>query len=400
MSRFVYWFAILGNALAVLPVVRADDIYLKETGTFDRNKFKEWLQEESAATPTQTQLAEAGKGARSVVYRLTERANHSKPGQMASAVNECDYLLKQIVYSPETKNAPLQQAFAGQMVEALTAVLKPKEQHAITRVNAVRVLARLAELSGAEETADLAVKSIDSPDQVEGARYWAFRTLRTLFSHARKPPSAARRAKAVESLVKFIERPNKWSKEPPIEELDGIRLVRREAIRALGTIHDPGVANKKGAEAAWTLVRILRRDKDVSPEPRLDEQVEAAIGLCGLRPDPTGDYQPAYAVAHVGQFLVEFFGRFNARMAGKIEREPWKIYAVRMEESLQGLLTAVPNDPTVKAVAPKAITLLRGIQQNRATTRVSDLEDALKSNPGPASIYKNNLKAVVNPREG
>src|SRR5205085_6749553 len=137
-------------------------------------------------------------------YRLTERANHVKPGLMAARVGECEYLMKTIVYAPEAKNVPLQQAFPGQMLAALTAVLKPKEQHAITRVNAAIVLARLAELSGAEETADLAVKIIDRPDQVDGARYWAFRTLKNLFSNARKPPSAARREKAVESLVKFI----------------------------------------------------------------------------------------------------------------------------------------------------------------------------------------------------
>ena len=44
----------------------------------------------------------------------------------------------------------------------------------------------------------------------------------------------------------------------------------------------------------------------MSPEPRLDEQVEAAIGLCGLRPDSKGDYQPAFAVYHVGAFVRDF----------------------------------------------------------------------------------------------
>jgi len=407
MSRFICWFAVLGFAGAVLPVVRADDIYLKETGTFDRNKFREWLQEESAAAPTQTQLTEVGKGARSVVYKLTEHANHSKPTLMHSAVNECVYLMRTIVYSPDTKNTPLQQAFAGQMLEALTAVLKPKEQHAITRVNAAIVLAQLAELSGAEETADLAVKIIDSPDQVDGARYWAFRTLRNLFSHARKsadsaarkPVSAARRTKAVESLVKFIERPNKMSKEPPIEELDGIRIVRREAIRALGTIHDPGVANKKGAEAAWTLVRILRGDKEVTPPPRLDEQVEAAIGLCGLRPDPNGDYQPAFAIYHVGAFVRDFFNAARKAQAEVNAREPWKIHAVRMEEALKGMAAAIPNDQTIKKVVPLGVALLRGVQQKSGTVSDKDLRTLLEGMKPPPSIYKSNPKAVVNPRE-
>ncbi|MBI1914477.1 MAG: hypothetical protein HYS12_07025 [Planctomycetes bacterium] len=396
MSRFVYWFAVLGFAWVILPTVRADDIYLKETATFDENKFKMWLQEESATPPTQTQLAEAGKGARTVVYRITEHANHVKPGEMARAVSKCDYLMKEIVYSPETKNALLQQAFAGQMLEALTAVLKPKEQHAITRVNAARVLARLAELSGSEETADLAVKIIDNPDQVDGARYWAFRTLKNLFSRATKPVSAARREKAVELLVQFIERPNKVGKDTPIEELDGIRMVRREAIRALGAVRDPGVANKKGAEAAWTLVRILRRDKDVTPEPRLDEQVEAAVGLSNLRPDPKGDYRPAFAIYHVGQFVREFFIRWTRERVAK--REPWKIHAARMEEALQGLAAAVP-DETIKKVVPAAVVLVQGVQKGKESPTAAGLEKLLGELTPPPSVYKSNPKAIVNPRE-
>ena len=49
--------------------------------------------------------------------------------------------------------------------------------------------------------------------------------------------------------MQFIERPNKMGTDTPMEELDGMRVVRREAIRALGAVRDPGVGTKKGAEA-------------------------------------------------------------------------------------------------------------------------------------------------------
>jgi hypothetical protein len=395
MSRFVIGLAVLGLAGTIFSSARADDIYFKETRPFNLEEYKKLLQKEDAPPmPIPKDLEETEKGVRSRVYKLTEHERHLKPGLMAAAYRDCDFLMTP-VFAPDTKNIPLQQAFAKKMVEELDTISKPKDQHAITRVNAARVLARLAELSGAEETADLAVKIINSNDQVDGARYWAFRTLKNLFTRARKAPAAARREKVVEALVQFIERANKVGKETPQEELDGICVVRREAIRALAAVRDPGVASKKGGEAALTLVRVLRRDKSLVPDPRLDEQVEAAIGLSNLRLDGKGEYQPGYAVHQVGQFVVEFFNRSRGNMT---KREPFKIHAARMAEALEQLATALPGDPTIKTVVPQAVAVLRGVEQNKGATSTDGLSSALANPPAASSIYKSDPKAVPEPR--
>src|SRR6266540_2151151 len=194
MSRFVYCVAILGLAGTIFsPAGRADDIHFKETRPFSLEEYKKLLQKEDAPpTPTAKDLEETEKGVRSRVYKLTEPDRPLKPGQMAAAYKDCDFLMTP-VFAPDAKNIPLQQAFAKKMVEELDTISKPKDQHPITRVNAARVLARLAELSGAEETADLAVKIIKANDQVDGARHWAFRALKSLFTRAQKAPEEGRR---------------------------------------------------------------------------------------------------------------------------------------------------------------------------------------------------------------
>jgi len=396
MSRFVCCLAILGLlGPAFTPVANAEDIFLQEKRPFNLDDYNKKVlqQEDPPATPKPKELEDTEIGIRKGVYKLTEHERQIRPGQIDLAYKECSVLM-QMVYSPEVKYPALQQAFAKKMVEELDTVSKPKEQHPIARVNAVRLLARLAELSGAEETADLAAKVITDPNQVDGSRYWAFRTLKILFSRATKPISAARREKAVEALVQFIERPVK--NITSTEERDGACVVRREAIRALAVIHDPGVANKRGAEVAWTLLRVLHRDKDLVPEPRLDERVEAAIGLSNLRPDAKGDYQPLAAAYNVGQFVVEFFPKWRGARADK--HEPWKIHAGQMEEALVGLSAAVP-DETIKKIVREAVISLQGVQQGKESPTAEGLNKLLQGLPPSPPLYKSNPKATLSPRE-
>jgi len=402
MSRSVGYLVILGTALAVSGTARAD-IYFDppkeaEIQAF-RQQYEAKLKEEPTPNLSMELLKQSDTLARFLVYRMTKKQEyHSKPGDMAGLVRQCEVALTRAL-PPEAVNVPLGQAFVKKMLEALAQVLAPPDQLPITRVNAARVLARLASVSGLPETSDVLVKLITDPYKGDGARYWAFRGLRGLYEKNPKPPTGERRQKAVEALVQFIEKLSKVTAETPIEELDGIRIVRREAIRALGVIRDPGVAKKKGSEAALVLVRILRGDKEVIPEPRLDERVEAAVGLANLRPDAGADYQAGYAIANVGQFLVEFLSLWGARNR-EISREPWKVYCARMEESLQELAVALPGDATVKGVVPAAVALLSGIRANKTTTSITELSDALKKTSPPASIYKTDPMSVFKPKEG
>ena len=47
------------------------------------------------------------------------------------------------------------------------------------------------------------------------------------------------------------------------------------------------------------------------PAPRLDEQVEAGIGLARMQAKLSPDYQPAYAAEQIARFVVKFAERYQ-----------------------------------------------------------------------------------------
>ena len=83
-------------------------------------------------------------------------------------------------------------------------------------------------------------------------------------------------------MVKFLQDRNKdFPPGTPPAQIDGFRLVRREAIAALAQGRFPTLADK--SRPAWVLLKIVA-DDGITAEPRLDERVEAAIGVA--TPDP------------------------------------------------------------------------------------------------------------------
>ena len=398
-----------GWALLGLGAARAQERYLKEDRRFDTGRIdalKAGLGSEGAPTAAQTEAAEIC--ARYLVYRFTDpklSKTSTPPGAINRLLTECEHWLRQVFVSKEATNAQMQALFRGKMLEALGQVLAPSDQINITRVNAARVLARLAALGGEEETAKLLLKVLKDPNEVDGARYWVLRGLKELLVRdARNAPAARLSAKVreqiAEALVQFIERKPALEKGTPEEELDGLRVVRREAIRALALMPEPLFAGNPRAHTALALLRVIRQDTELVPEPRIDERVEAAIGLASLRADPA--YQPGYAAYHLAHFLHDFGEGFAKRIQGQITRQPWKIHAARLFDALRAMQAAFPNDPTVKAVVPQGIALTQAIEKQPANAGVvnSRLNKWLNDNPQPVvpSVYKGDAKAVVAPR--
>lgn len=384
---------------------RAQEIYLKEDRPFntERQEALEAGLTAEPGPPTDAQVQAAEVAARFLVYRLTDpRGWQDKPPRaITGIVEQCNFRLVKI-FAKGVSNPQMQVVFRNKMLEALGNVLAPEKQFNITRVNATRVLARLAELSGHEETADLLLKVLTDPKQVDGARYWAFKGLKgLLLRQSQTPPAkmdAKRREKIAEALVQFIERKPALEKNAPPEELDGLRVMRREAVRTLAQLPEPLFAGNPKAHTALALLRVLRQDKQVVPEPRLDEQVEAAIGLAQLRADAKNDYQPGYVAYHLAHFLLEL-AKKHPGPGAVVVRDPWKIFGARLGDALKGMQAAFPADATVKQVAPAAIALARSIELNNKA-EAQGVIDWLMANPQPPqpTVYKNDPKSVVEPR--
>jgi len=397
---------------------RAQDLYLKEDRPFNSER-QEALKAGLAADPgppSEAQVQAAEIGARFLVYRITDpRVRENKvPGTITTVINQFEHWLGQIFRSPEVKNPEMQVIVRKKLLEALGNVLAPDNQLNITRANATRMLARLAAVSGHEETADLLVKVLTDPKQVDGARYWALKGLKELLLRAyQKPPTvvpvvkdARRREKIAEALVQFIERKPVLEKKPSEPELEGLQVVRREAIRALALLPEPLYAGNPKAHSALALLRVLRKDKELVPEPRLDEQVEAAIGLAQMRADAKSDYQPGYVAHHLASFLVDLGAQHANRSATRLGgRMPWKVFGARLQDALKGMQAAFPTDPTVKGVAPLAIQLADSIERQPTSTpakREALATQWLMAHPQPPqpSVYKGDPKATVEPRGG
>jgi hypothetical protein len=272
----------------------------------------------------------------------------------------------------------------------------------IAQVNAARTLARLAEL-GQSELADPLSELARDPRWNPGVRYYAFRGLRDLLAQRTEDGPVVdkpRIDKAAQALVEFLVQ--KALVDPHLatrEEIDGFRLMRREAVRALGQSRLP-VGTTKGPPPVLVLARFTGNDERISPLPRLDERLEAAIGLARMRPSKDfGLFQSDYAMWQIGLFL-EVWGKTANDNREKKDRErvrPWKIDAARLLEVLEPLKAEV-KDPYVS----QAVTVAKRILNTVGKGGVAAAGDLswFASNPPPSKeLLAGKSDAVVKPAE-
>jgi hypothetical protein len=401
MARFVMvlGLVLLGSARAS---AQGDAIYLSASEEKPPLEHEKLVREAARKAEAEAKLTpELQKSVELVVkyhvYRITMQNVEDTPNVLAGLVINCERWITDIVFfQGAVTNPPLQQAFQQAMVKELDRVLKNPEQRAIIRVNAARILSRLGQHSGLETTADLLVTVLTDPQQVEGARYYACQGLKGVMQKApRTGPGIKdpeRRAKVVTALVGFIER------KPPYrvltqDQADGLRVLRREAVRALAEVRDPLIAGQANGHAALCLCRVVARDVSLSPEPRLDEQVEAAVGLARMPADPQKEYQPGYTAFFLGQFVVKFVQAHKERSTNP-RIEPWLVYAARLNDALVDMARAFP-ELEVKSILDLSVDLLVSIEQKR-DANPNALSNHLNNSPPTArSVYKSDDKSVV-----
>ncbi len=286
----------------------------------------------------------------------------------------------------------------------------------ISALNGARMLARLAE-AGSEDAGDACLDALkDQKEFLEpraraGVQYYALQGLKHLLARwAQTPPTSKDRQTAcVEVLVAIIERPL-----PPgttfasREELEGVRVFRREAVRALAQFRSPALTDAAGkirVRSAQTLLKVVN-DDGLSPAARLDEQIEAAIGVARLQVKPVPAYQPDYAAQQIGGFVVEMARR--ARPAGENKtpwenKLPWKIHAARLGDALEGMRAEVkdlPSKPAAGYVDLVVVQALRALKEIEVSERANggDLKFWLDSHPVPSTtLYKGLADSTVLP---
>lgn len=177
--------------------------------------------------------------------------------------------------------------------------------------------------------------------------------------------------KNLELLASFVLSPPAYLSGALPDEIQGYKLLRREAIRALAA---NGKTKLGKTSPALTLAKVLTRPRNqANPADsfRLDEQVDAAIGLAQIRLEK--DFNSDLAASLVGQFLTEYLAQYGDRAnAGEMKAFPFAYHAARLNTALSDW-SAAPV-PGVKLMAQKARACLSAMEKRDGTAQFQEAE--------------------------
>jgi hypothetical protein len=340
-------------------------------------------------------------------YRYTWSENR-QPGTVKPLLDSLDAdLSKMVKNKPKTANAI--EGFAKQVSLLADAMFNNREP--LARVNYVRVLLRFAQ-EGTEEVFDPLTKALTDPNQLDGVKYWACLALKEILWRQHQVPAQTFRDKnnqrqiaAITGLIALIERkPPETVAVMPEDEREGLRVLRREAVKALALSRFPAVENdkKQFLPTAQLLARIISSDGFVIPT-QIDEQVEATIGLCRMQSGLYANYQPEAAAWFIGKGIAAFATRYvNAENGGE---RGWKVNAARLNEALAVLDVDISKN---KTLTPTAMTFIKKVIKDggdltkkietKGSVTPRDFNIFLGAEqPQPQEIYKGRADSVVKP---
>jgi hypothetical protein len=320
------------------------------------------------------------------IYQLYLLHVDRDPDKMYSLYHDFDSNVKELLKNRDKSSTEgVIPAFHHESMLAAVEVLQKREASPVVRLNAARVLARLADLSQGE-LADALVNVLKDPSQTDAVRYYVLQGLRNLL--AKQPTSAdlppvvskEQQDKVAQAVLEFLSRPPaQLYPNSPKEEVDGYRMFRREALRVLAQTHNPALSEK--GRPAVLLVLFVGNDARIAPPPRLDERLEAAIGLARMRPGK--EYQPDYAAYEIGRCVVDFGSAANREITTNTpaaqRKRPWKIDAGRLLEALDVMRADSKNEYVNKVVA-QMLKVLEKVEKGEQA-RPQDLTDWLAGNP-------------------
>jgi hypothetical protein len=328
-----------------------------------------------------------------VTYRFYYEDYHGTDNpqrSIAGLIRDFDGDVSQLKRGKEATKATAQ-LFTKQVIlhakEVLAARRKP-----IVQVNVARVLANLADL-GQGELADALIEVLQDNNQYEGAKYWALKGLQQLVNApVQDPPvlNKERKEKVVKALIDFISRKAKFLPNTPRTEIEGYRVLRREATSALNNCAIPTLSD--GTRPALVLMRLMANE-GFTPEVRMDERVEAAIALARMQPDQDKNYNPEYAAQQIGLFLEQFTGHIQGENKEKL---PWKVFSARMIEALEGMKATWKN-AYVTEIVNESLKLLARLEGGNIADPVPLANLVREKLPASGQLYKDVKDSAVKP---
>jgi len=226
-----------------------------------------------------------------------------------------------------------------------------------------------------------------------GVRYYLFKTISSTMGvpFPEKPLVEAKTEEAAISMaLDAINKDPKFPKNTPRDEVEGFKVLRREALKIVAKGRTATVGDK--AQVALALARFAAGDERIVPEPRVDERMEAAIGLSRLigQASKSPGFHADYAVPCVVR-AVQAFGlaaNTNIEKSGLERARPWKVEAARFLEAIERM-KGDGKDKYLAAAHRQCRDVLTPILTGGTSARVADLNEWLTSNPPTSkSIYR------------
>lgn len=335
----------------------------------------------------------------------------SDPDKYRKIVREAGDVLDAAIKKKPEGTEPFVQLFTKLLATYLKDVVP--NSFALADVNAGLLFYRLAETGYyPDELADLFTKILKDPnyDQSPALRYWVLKgmgkVIEPMFNDRKLKDKAPA---AILTLLDVLKQEcaREVPSAPP-EEIGGIHWFRREAVRALAATQLPAVADAKGkieGPTALALLKVVRNDGLKLPA-RIDEQLEAAIGVARLQSKRVEGYQPDYAVHELARFVVDLANQQQGA-AGRDKERQWKIYAARLTEALEEM----KNDAAANKKLPREVTAHVNDVVEQCKPILSQMERGTAVNPAKLgdwlgrvqpksdSLYQGVKDAVVKPAE-
>jgi hypothetical protein len=365
---------------------QGESISLKELESiFDSPKRTAYLELVNAKRqPSDADQPVLNAAAKWYVYRLRITTWQLQPNKLYDAVVR-DFDSNQSLIRTNTKQNPsnreFQKRYSKELIACFRDVLSRNANDAQVLINAAQMLPMLAK-NGQEEVGDFLAELVSDPKQHDAVKHFALRGLGEFFIAAPPdvgalgaPDKKERDAKRIEAVMEFLKRKSPLSEGSPPDQVEALRFVRREAIRALGQIKVPALdvevkKNKVIAPVAMALLGVLNaKGSGIEPAPNLTEQYEAAAALCQMNGRRIEEFDQALTLYFVASFLADFATEYNRdrenfgkgpNKGGKLGAlYQWKAMTSRLRSGLTELINNTKGDPAFASVHAKAVELAK-----------------------------------------
>jgi hypothetical protein len=332
-------------------------------------------------------------GAKLVTYKYAWQLDLDKPGKRHAILADLESDLSTLANAKHrANNAVATRLFCQQVIERTREVFKrvqdDRDPRPITLINLALLTARLVERGvgqsdkewadealprmqggNAEKLAALLLDELKAPNNNDGVRYHALRGLANLLALPRQGPDLLKdsREKVVREALTVAEALNKrkFAASATARRKEGFKVLRREAVRVVATCPSPFLGDR---HPALLLARVAGNDKSLNVGARLDERLEASLGLARMKATGpgAGGYNPEHAAEQIARLVRDFATEADREreLKGPERSRPWKVEAARLADALEVFRAGVKTDYAVQ-IARKAKGVLDQVEKGR-----------------------------------